>query len=168
MPTVAQPDELQFSLTISTDPVLAWHAWTLSDRVTVWFAPEAIVEPKSGGAFELYFIPGNTESMNTRGCRITQFEPPRLLEFTWRGPDQFAGLMNCDDALTRVLVELQPEGSGVRVDVLHSGFGHGPEWQDARQWHQVAWNEALQSLKGALETGDGVLCCAPDGESAPK
>jgi uncharacterized protein YndB with AHSA1/START domain len=81
-----------------------WEAWTSSDRVMKWFAPKAIVDAKEGGAFELYFMPGNIEVMNTKGCTILNIEHEKELQFTWKGPDQFASFMNADDELTIVTV----------------------------------------------------------------
>ena len=68
---------------------LVWHAWTISDRVSEWFAPEAVVEAKEGGPYELYFVPGNTTGMNTKGCKITKLVEGKELHFTWKGPDPF-------------------------------------------------------------------------------
>ena len=164
----APEHDLLSAVSIRADADLVWHAWTRPERVTAWFAPEAVVEPRVGGAFELYFIPGNRSSMNTRGCRITALAPPApaapgVLEFTWRAPDEFAELMNGPDELThvRVLVSSEDDG-GAQVEVTHSGFGHSAAWQQARAWHAMAWDQALGSLKQALETGAGELCCLPD------
>jgi uncharacterized protein YndB with AHSA1/START domain len=49
---------------------LVWQAWTNADRVSQWFAGEANIDPVVGGAYELYFEPGNTTGMNTKGCKI--------------------------------------------------------------------------------------------------
>lgn len=150
------------SVTVDAEPDLVWHAWTRADRLTLWFAPEAVIEPRVGGAFELYFIPGNRDSMNTRGCEFLRVEEPRLLSFTWRGPDPFAEVMNVEDALTAVKVTIDSavEGRSV-VRVEHEGFPEGDEWEQARAWHVSAWENALGSLKQALETGEGELCCRP-------
>jgi len=44
-------------ITINAPLNLVWYAWTISERVSQWFAPEAVVEAIEGGAYELYFIP---------------------------------------------------------------------------------------------------------------
>lgn len=140
---------------------LVWWAWTRSDRIVQWFAPEAHIEPRLGGAFELFFNPANREQMGTKGCLITHFEPQERLGFTWKGPDDFAALMNHDEALTYVLVSMAESEGKTRVVVEHYGWMEGEEWEKARAWHQMAWTHALASLKSAIEEGKGELCCVP-------
>ena len=36
----------------------AWTAWTTRDGITSFFAPDARIEPRPGGAFEIYMDPG--------------------------------------------------------------------------------------------------------------
>ncbi|WP_250886768.1 SRPBCC domain-containing protein [Bacillus sp. SM2101] len=141
---------------------LVWHAWTNSDRVSKWFAPITVVEPKEGGAFELYFDPENVEGMNTKGCRIKRFVPTKQLEFTWKGPDQFASIMNNQDDLTLVNVLFEEEEEKTKVTLEHFGWGFGAAWEEAFKWHEMAWHGALGSLKSALEKGEGELCCQPE------
>ncbi|MFC4410911.1 SRPBCC domain-containing protein [Chungangia koreensis] len=147
---------------ISAPIDLVWYAWTISERVSEWFAPQAIVDPHEGGAYELYFIPGNTDMMNTKGCKITQLKREEQLQFTWKGPDQFANLMNDEERLTVVKVEFNKiDEKTSRVVIEHSGFQEGDQWKEAIEWHKMAWNGVLDSLKTALEKGEGNLCCRP-------
>lgn len=150
-------------VTVNASLDLVWYAWTLSDRVSTWFAPEAAIEPKLGGAYELYFIPGNKEGMNTRGCKVTQLVDKKELHFTWKAPDQFADLMNDKDCLTIVQVSLEEIGPEMtKVTVEHSGFKADEQWAEALEWHKMAWSGVLGSLKSAIETGKGDLCCQPE------
>ncbi|KQL44903.1 ATPase [Brevibacillus choshinensis] len=138
-----------------------WWAWTRSERIVQWFAPEANIEPRLGGAFELFFTPDNRDQMGTSGCIITLFEPKERLGFTWKGPDDFADLMNHDDSLTYVLVSLSENEGKTRIVIEHFGWKEGEEWENARSWHERAWFHALSSLRAAIESGKGDLCCAP-------
>lgn len=140
---------------------LVWAAWTIADRVKLWFAPDANVEAKLGGAFELFFIPGNHEQMNTKGCKITELVPMERLSFTWKGPDDFAGIMNNENSLTVVTVTLMNENKQTKVTIEHAGWGEGEEWEKAYQWHVMAWNQVASSLKSSIESGKGDLCCVP-------
>jgi len=149
-------------VTITAPIDLVWHAWTIADRVKEWFAPQVIVEPKESGAFELYFIPGDRERMNTKGCTIVQLRKEEQLSFTWKGPDQFTELMNAEENLTVVNVtftRIDETTTKVRID--HSGFLEGNQWSEAIAWHDMAWRGVLESLKSALEKGEGNLCCQP-------
>jgi uncharacterized protein YndB with AHSA1/START domain len=149
-------------VTINAPLNLVWYAWTISERVSEWFAPETLVEAKEGGAYELYFIPGNNEGMNTKGCKITKLIHEKELHFTWKGPDQFEKLMNKENELTIVNVRFQSINNGfTKVIVKHIGFKETEGWTEAINWHEMAWSGVLDSLKSALEKGEGSLCCQP-------
>ncbi|KIL35110.1 ATPase [Cohnella kolymensis] len=157
---------LHKEIVVSESKELIWYAWTISERVSQWFAPAANIDPRVGGAFELFFIPGNKEQMNTKGCKITSLSPMEQLSFTWKGPDDFAGLMNSSDSLTEVQVRFTQAGDKTtNVTIEHTGWGTGEQWDKAFQWHEMAWTQVLNSLKTALESGEGELCCSP-GQSA--
>ena len=148
-------------ITVAASKELVWAAWTISDRVKQWFAPDANIDARLGGAFELFFIPGNHEQMNTKGCVITKFIPMERLSFTWKGPDDFSQLMNQSDNLTVVNVSLSDDGEHTKVTIEHVGWGEGEAWNKAYQWHVMAWNQVASSLKSAIESGEGELCCVP-------
>lgn len=149
-------------INIAAPQNLVWYAWTLSERVSEWFAPETIIEPEVGGAYELYFIPGNKTGMNTKGCKITRLVDQNELHFTWKGPDQFANIMNNENSLTTVKVKLMKNDiDSTTVSIEHSGFSTDENWLEALNWHDMAWTGVLSSLKSAVEKGEGNLCCQP-------
>ena len=130
-----------------------WRAWTEADRVTEWFSPEANVEARVGGAFELFFDPSDHDHQCTKGCVFTAVEPMGRLAFTWRGPDQFTELMNQPGELTSAVVIFKIEKEATKVSVEHGGWGDGEEWEQAKAWHLNAWRDVLGSLKSTLEAG---------------
>ncbi|WP_019240591.1 MULTISPECIES: SRPBCC family protein [Bacillus] len=141
---------------------LVWLAWTVSERVSEWFAPESVIEAREGGSYELYFIPGNREEMNTKGCKVTKIDTNNELHFTWKAPDPFKSLMNNENNLTRVQVTFEELINGItKVTVHHIGFGKDDSWKEAFDWHVMAWSEVLNSLKEKIENGEGHLCCQP-------
>ena len=149
-------------ITIIAPLNLVWYAWTISERVSQWFAPETVIEAKEGGAYELYFIPGNSTGMNTKGCKITKLINEKELHFTWKGPDQFGAFMNNENQLTKVNVNfISISNDSTRVIVEHTGFGDNKDWNEATNWHQMAWSGVLDSLKSSIEKGEGNLCCQP-------
>lgn len=149
-------------VTIDAPLNLVWYAWTISERVSEWFAAETVVEAKEGGAYELYFIPGNRTGMNTKGCKITKLINEKELHFTWKGPDQFDTFMNNENELTTVKVSFSSINENTtKVIVEHIGFKNDEDWIEAINWHQMAWSGVLNSLKSALEKGEGNLCCHP-------
>lgn len=142
---------VEVSLATSLDKV--WLAWTSSDPITSWFAPEANVEASVGGPFELFFDPTNHDHQSTNDCIFTLVESLRRLGFTWRGPDQFKGVMNDPTPLTSVMVNFLEVNGVTRIIVEHSGWGEGGDWEEARVWHHEAWKDVLGRLKSTLESG---------------
>ena len=162
MTTTTNDKAIIKEITINAPLNLVWYAWTISERVSEWFAPETVVEAKEGGAYELYFIPGNSKGMNTKGCKITKLINEKELHFTWKGPDQFEAVMNKENELTKVKVYFELiDDDSTKVMVEHIGFKDNADWSEAINWHQTAWSGVLGSLKSALEKGEGYLCCQP-------
>ena len=70
--------------------------------------------------------------------------------------------MNHENELTEVKVSFIELGlSAASVTVEHIGFKEDNAWNEAFDWHQMAWTGVLDSLKSALEKGEGNLCCQP-------
>ncbi|UCH57813.1 MAG: SRPBCC domain-containing protein [Candidatus Bathyarchaeota archaeon] len=153
---------LRMDVRIEAPIDLVWSAWTEPERITVWFAPEANIEARSGGPFELFFDPDDHSHECTKGCVFTLVEPKCMLGFNWKGPSMFADLMNDIEPLTSVEVTFHDEGEATRVIVEHSGWGEGKDWAEAREWHRRAWEGVLTSLKSALESGDDRLIFPPN------
>lgn len=149
-------EDLRTEISIRAPVEQIWSAWTSSKLITSWFAPKASIDPRPGGYFELYFDPANLDHECTKGCVFTTVEPKKRLGFTWKGPDQFARLMNDPSKLTSVLVIFHDEDGTTRIVLEHTGWGEGEEWAEARSWHERAWKEALGSLKSELEHHAGI------------
>jgi uncharacterized protein YndB with AHSA1/START domain len=130
-----------------------WDAWTKNDVITKWFSPEANIEPRVGGSFELFFDPADHSHESTQGCKLTRVEKNSVLKFTWKGPGQFAEVMNHPDTLTTVQVEFAEEAETTKLRLVHTGWGTSPAWDDARRWHDEQWNKALDELKAFFAEG---------------
>lgn len=160
--SIANDKAIMKEVTINAPISLVWHAWTIPERVSEWFAPETEIEAKVGGAYELYFVPGNKTGMNTKGCKITKLTWENELQFTWKGPDQFDTLMNHETKLTTVNVSFTSiNEDSTKVIIKHLGFQDNDDWGEAINWHEMAWSSVLNSLKSAIEKGEGNLCCQP-------
>ena len=116
-----------------------WNAWTTEEGIKSFFAPAAHIEPKVGGAYEIFFDPSKPAGKRgADGMRILLFEPKSALAFTWNAPEKFGPQRG---QLTHVIVRLYPleDGKSTRVTLTHSGFGTGPEWDKVRGYFQEAW-----------------------------
>ena len=126
-----------------------WQEWTDHTKITKWFSPEANIEPRQGGAYELFFDTSNHDSMSTKGCKITEIRLCSLLAFQWKGPDQYAHFMN-NPPQTHVEVALTPKDQETELTIKHTGWKQGPEWLEAKEWHDKAWQGVLKDLKKHL------------------
>ena len=60
-----------------------WTAWTTTEGVTTFFAPEARVELRVDGPFELYMNPyGEPGTRGSEGMRILAFQENAMLAFS--------------------------------------------------------------------------------------
>ncbi|HEX8228606.1 MAG TPA: SRPBCC domain-containing protein [Chloroflexia bacterium] len=138
-------------------PDRAFEHFTTNDLLSSWLADSADVEPMLGGKYEIFWDQAIVENDGTRGCKITGMEPGKFLSFDWRGPTMFQQTMNVADPLTHVVVFFIPftdgDESGTEVHLVHSGWGSGDEWEQARLWFDRAWGLAFGALEG-LVNGD--------------
>ena len=142
---------IQLETTIKASIESMWEAWTKEEIITRWFPPEARIEAKEGGAYELFFDPENHDHQSTKGCVITKIEPYKQLSFTWKGPDHFGETMNKPTPLTSVTVRFSEKDERVEVILKHKGWGEGEKWEEARNWHLEQWEIVLNDLRELLE-----------------
>jgi uncharacterized protein YndB with AHSA1/START domain/quercetin dioxygenase-like cupin family protein len=138
---------------------VAWRAWTDSGKLTSWLTKKANVRAEVGGPYELFWEPEHPDRNSTFGCRVLEVVPTTRLSFTWRGPVQYADLMNGGEPPpTRVEVEFEGRTDGkTAVRLRHLGWGSSPPWQQARAWQERAWLGAFAELDRFLREESAVL-----------
>jgi uncharacterized protein YndB with AHSA1/START domain len=133
-------------------PAAVWRAWTDPAVITAYFAPQARVELRVGGAYELLFLASAPEGQRgSEGCTILAYDPERMLAFTWNAPPSFARER---DLLTWVIVMLEPqERDATRVTLTHRGFGTDGAWPQVHAYFDRAWGSVLDHLVAHLSGG---------------
>jgi uncharacterized protein YndB with AHSA1/START domain len=130
----------------------AWDAWTTSKGITSFFAPEAQIEPRVGGAFHIYIDP--TAPPGSKGAddmRFMALQPKRMISFDWNAPPS---LPEARQQRTFVIVRFEPLGDKLtRVSLHHTGWGDGGEWDKAYSYFDRAWGNVLGNLKKRFEQG---------------
>jgi uncharacterized protein YndB with AHSA1/START domain len=130
----------------------AWEAWTTRAGITSFFAPDARIEPRAGGAFHIYIDP--TAEPGLKGAddmRFMALQPKKMLSFDWNAPPS---LPEVRGQRTFVVVRFEPMGERqTRVLLYHSGWGEGGEWDKAYAYFDRAWGHVLSNLKQRFETG---------------
>lgn len=102
----------------------------------LWGDEHIKVEPAVGGVYDYGWGDGGPR-------RITAFDPPGLLSFTWLYPPETE-----ETTVTWRLAEL--DGGITRLSLEHSGFA--PDYDDEE--YRAGWFSFLAIIKGICELGD--------------
>jgi uncharacterized protein YndB with AHSA1/START domain len=129
-----------------------WDAWTTREGIKSFFAPDARVDAKVGGAFEIYIDPGAPEGMKgADDMRFMAVQPKKMISFTWNAPPS---LPEARKQRTFVMVRFTPvDEKSTRVNLHHTGWGDGGEWDRAYAYFDRAWVGVLANLQKRFETG---------------
>ena len=151
-PAHAAERSIDKEVVIAATPEQAWQAWTTREGITSFFAPDAKIEPRVGGAFEIYINPYAEPGLKgADDMRFLALQPPRMLSFTWNAPPN---LPEARQQRTFVVVRIHPVNEReTRVTLHHTGWGDGGEWDKAYAYFDRAWGNVLGSLKKRFETG---------------
>ena len=130
----------------------AWDAWTTREGIVSFFAPDAKIEAKVGGAFSIHFDPlAPAGSKGADDMRFMALQPKTMLSFDWNAPPS---LPEARAQRTFVVVRFAPVSDKVtRVSLHHTGWGEGGEWDKAYAYFDRAWGNVLGNLKKRFEQG---------------
>ena len=136
--------EVRRRLPAPVTEVFAW--WTDPERMAQWLSPvgtaEATVDLRVGGSFRVVMRGAGMEIEHTG--EYLEIEPPRRLVFTWRSP--YTG-----PEPSLVTVELEPDGDGTALRLLHGQLPEG-----AAASHAEGWGQMLGRLAGVMHEQRGM------------
>jgi uncharacterized protein YndB with AHSA1/START domain len=130
-----------------------WNAWTTPEGVKTFFAPDCNIEPRLGGSYEILFhADAKAGERGAEGTRILDMEPARRFVFTWNEPPTIPEI---HDQQTIVVLEFHPVNANrTRVRFTQMGWGEGASWDQAYDYFDHGWNEAvLTRFRYAMEVG---------------
>jgi uncharacterized protein YndB with AHSA1/START domain len=130
----------------------AWDAWTTREGITSFFAPDARIEPRVGGAFQVYMDPGAAPGMKgADDMRFMALQPKSMISFDWNAPPHLA---QARAQRTFVVVRFEPlTPNSTRVTLHHTGWGTGGEWDATYNYFNGAWGGVLGNLKKRFDSG---------------
>ncbi len=130
----------------------AWAAWTTREGIVGFFAPDAVIDPRVGGAFHVHIDPlGAPGQKGADDMRFMALQPKKMLSFDWNAPPH---LSQARQQRTFVIVRFEPvDAANTRVSLHHTGWGDGGEWDQAYAYFDKAWAGVLANLKKRFETG---------------
>lgn len=123
-----------------------WASWTTAEGIQSFFAPEAVVEARVGGAFHIHIDPyGAPGNKGADDMRFLALQKPTMLSFDWNAPPSMPEVRQ---QRTFVVVRLADvDGKSTRVSLHHSGWGSGGEWDKAYGYFDAAWGRVLGNLQ---------------------
>jgi len=123
-----------------------WDAWTTRDGIRSFFAPDANVDPRVGGAFQIYMDPLAEPGMKGADeMRFMALQPKTMISFDWNAPPHLA---QARAQRTFVVVRIAPVSDKLtRVTLHHTGWGDGGEWDKTFDYFERAWPQVLGNLK---------------------
>jgi uncharacterized protein YndB with AHSA1/START domain len=129
-----------------------WTAWTTRAGIESFFAPEALVEARPGGAFFVHFNPYAPPGLKgADDMRVLAVQAPRMISFTWNAPPH---LPEARRQRTYVTVRLRPTAAGeTHVTLYHGGWGEGGQWDQAYDYFDKAWTSVLGALRKRFAEG---------------
>src|SRR5262249_29945473 len=120
------------SIHIEADPEQVFDYFTQPEALVRWMGDRAVLDPRPGGEFTLFFDDRCVEG------RYVEVSRPRRLVISWgrRGSRE---LPPCSSTLE---VSFTPEGNGTRVSIVHYGL---PDSEATR--HALGWQHYLGRLQ---------------------
>jgi uncharacterized protein YndB with AHSA1/START domain len=148
----AQERQISKEVVVKAPVAAVFQAWSTSEGVASFFGPEAKVEPRSGGLYEVYMNPYAAPGMKgADDMRVMAIQPDRMISFTWNAPPHLA---ETRAQRTLVIVRTLPEGEGqTRVRLTHVGWGDGGQWDQTYAYFDRAWGNVLANLQKRFAEG---------------
>jgi PTH1 family peptidyl-tRNA hydrolase len=128
-------------------------AWTTREGARTFFAPDARIELRPGGAYEILFDLDEADGRKgSEGCTVLAFRRPEFLVFSWNAPPEYPEIRD-SSVKTRVELKLQPDDGRTRLSLTHSGWRRGGRWDEVFEYFERAWDVVLDQLKRSFESG---------------
>jgi uncharacterized protein YndB with AHSA1/START domain len=151
-PALATERAIDRQVVIAASVDQAWEAWTTREGIVSFFAPDAVIEPRVGGAFHIHIDPTAPPGMKgADDMRFLALQPKRMISFDWNAPPN---LPQARAQRTFVIVRFEPVSEReTRVSLHHTGWGDGGEWDQAFAYFDRAWGNVLANLKKRFDSG---------------
>jgi uncharacterized protein YndB with AHSA1/START domain len=148
----AQERAIRSSVVVAGSLDEVWNAWTTTEGIKTFFAPDGKVEARVDGVFEVYFNPYAPPGMRgADGMRFLSLQEKKMITFTWNAPPSLAEVRQ---QRTYVTVRFHAKGEkSTEVTLYHGGWGEGGEWDKAFVYFEKAWAAVLGGLEVRFAKG---------------
>lgn len=150
--TASEERSIEKEVVVAAPIETVWQTWTSKAGIESFFAPEAEIEPRVGGAFHIHIDPlAAPGAKGADDMRFMALQRPTMLSFDWNAPPS---LPEARAQRTFVVVRLADvDGKSTRVTLHHTGWGSGGEWDETYAYFDRAWGFVLGNLKKRYEVG---------------
>lgn len=143
-------DPVTASIEVGVPVAEAWRAWTTNEGIQSFFAPGSDIELAPGGPYEVYFLPdAEPGTRGSEGTHVLGYQTERMLTVTWALPPYMPEVRPHLTPLTLYFEALDEDTT--KVTVIHSGWGTGEKWEEARAYFVESWPKVLAVFKQKIE-----------------
>lgn len=148
----AQERAIRSTVVVAAPLDEVWKAWTTTEGVKSFFAPDAKVEARVDGPFEVYFNPyAPPGSKGADGMRFLALQEKKMITFTWNAPPSMPEVRKQHTYVTVRFKE--KDDASTEVTLYHGGWGEGGEWDKAFAYFERAWTAVLTALEERFAKG---------------
>ena len=132
---IARPPEISFK--VFCEEMCAWWPGGFGGKDSKLY-----LESQVGGRFYEKRGDGTEYEIG----RVTAYEPPSRVAFTWRAPSW--------EEITQVDIRFAADAGGTRVELEHSGWEQSAKTREARVHYDSGWGTILGHYQSAFTQSD--------------
>jgi uncharacterized protein YndB with AHSA1/START domain len=145
--------KLEKAILVEATPEQVWKAWTTVEGIRAFFGPDARIELRVKGKYEILFDPDEPEGRKgSEGCEILSFVPEQMLSFSWNAPPQFE--KSRLEIAQWVVLNFLPVGDRrTLVNLFEFGWKDSDEGKQVYAYFDRAWTVVLARLAYSFAKG---------------
>jgi uncharacterized protein YndB with AHSA1/START domain len=136
---------LRVEITVPASRSDVWKAFSTSEGLSTWLAPNSVVDLKPGGDWMVRFPGGDTG-----GGTIVSLVPQKEIVISALAPDKFPTVRA---QRTTARFELEDHGTGTLVRLTQTGWKDGDEWDRAYEYLTAGNAQLLATLHRRFVNG---------------
>jgi uncharacterized protein YndB with AHSA1/START domain len=144
------PKRLDFAVTVAGSVDQVWDAFTTVPGLTSWLAPQADVDPRPGGKWEVSFGGGTLPA----GGTVILVQPKSLLAVAAMAPERFPTVRR--ERTTAVFLFDSSGPNATTVRLAQTGWKQGEEWERAFDYLANGNAQLLEALYRRFAVGPTV------------
>ncbi len=139
------PEKLVIEIEVPAPVGEVWCAFSTSEGLSTWLAPQATVDLRPGGEWTAHFPGGSTG-----GGTILSFVPEKEMVLAALAPDKFPQVRA---ERTRAAFQFEARGSSTVVRLTQTGWKSGDEWTRAYEYLVAGNAQLMAALHQRFVTG---------------